>query len=445
MSDANIKCPHCHRSFKLTETLAAPLIEEMKRKLASEMEDREAELENRRRAFTQEQKDAEKARKELEKDKAALAKEREKIDAMVAEQVAERCAEVERDAIKKAKQKYDQKLLERDEELEALKEAAKEREAKLTESRKAQLEAARKQREYEDKMREIDIAVEQKAAELVGPQLAKARSDADEAARLKILDKDKTITDLQAKLQDALRKAEQGSQQHQGEVFELDLERQLREAFTRDTIEPVPKGQFGGDTLQRVLAGGGETCGTILWECKRTKSWSAGWPDKLKQDQRAAKAELAVIVTTALPPGIDAFGQVDGIWAAKPTFAVALASVLRMSLLECFSARRATEGQQDKMAILYQYLTGPGFRQRIEAIKEAFTTMQEDLDAERRVINKQWEKRQKQIERVMLSTVGMYGDLQGIAGKTLQEIEGLELKALGGASNSSTTSKGMED
>lgn len=182
-----------------------------------------------------------------------------------------------------------------------------------------------------------------------------------------------------------------------------------------------------------MLGSLGDVCGTILWESKRTKNWASGWPDKLKQDQRAAKADLAVIVTQAMPPGVESFGEVEGVWVTTPALAIPLAAALRLALTEAALARRATEGQQDKMAILYQYLTGPHFRQRVEAIKDAFTTMQEDLDAERRVITKQWEKRAKQIERVMVSTVGMYGDLQAIAGKTLLEIEGLELKALGTA------------
>jgi len=430
MTDVKIECPHCHKSFKLNETLAAPLVEETRRKLEQEFEQKEETLESKRKAFADEQKAAEKSRKEIELDKAALAKEREKLDEQVAEQVAEQRAGIEREAAKKAKQKYDEKLAERDTEREELEEAMKAKDKKLAEAQQSQKDAIRKQRELDEKIREADLIAEKKAAELVAPQLEKAKKDADDAARMKILDKDKTINDLQVKLQDALRKAEQGSQQQQGEVQELDLERRLREAFSRDTIEPVPKGQFGGDAIHRVLGSLGDVCGTILWESKRTKNWASSWPDKLKQDQRAAKADLAVIVTQAMPPGVESFGEVEGVWVTTPALAIPLAAALRMALKEAALARRATEGQQDKMAILYQYLTGPQFRQRVEAIKDAFTTMQEDLDAERRVITKQWEKRAKQIERVMVSTVGMYGDLQAIAGKTLLEIEGLELRAL---------------
>jgi hypothetical protein len=150
----------------------------------------------------------------------------------------------------------------------------------------------------------------------------------------------------------------------------------------------------------------------------------------LREDQRTAKAEIAVIVSHTLPKGVETFEMVDGVWVTHPRAALPVATILRQSLLELALARQASEGQQTKTEMIYQYLTGPRFRQRIEAIVEAFSTMQEDLDKERKAIMKQWAKREEQIERVMGATVGMYGDLQGIAGKSLQEIEGLELDAL---------------
>jgi len=225
-------------------------------------------------------------------------------------------------------------------------------------------------------------------------------------------------------------KAEQGSQQLQGEVQELELENLLSLKFPYDTIEPVDKGEFGGDVLQRVAGSGGQPSGTILWESKRTKNWSDGWLVKLRGDQRTAKAEIAVIVSQALPKGVETFDLIDGVWVTHPRAALPVAAILRQSLMEVALARQSSEGQQTKTEMVYQYLTGSRFRQRVEAIVEAFSTMQEDLDKERRVIMRQWAKRDAQIERVMNATVGMYGDLQGIAGKSLQEIEGLELHAL---------------
>lgn len=439
MSDVKIECPHCHRSFKLNETLAAPLVEETRRKLEREFERKEEDLDAKRKAFADEQKTAERARRDIEKERAALAKEREMIEEQVAEQVAEQQAAIEHEAAKKAKQKYDEKLAERDAEREELEKAMKEKDKKLAEAQQAQTDAIRKQRELDEKMRELDLAAEKKATELVAPQLEKAKKDAEEAARLRIAEKDKVIETQKEQLAEAQRKLEQGSQQLQGEVQELDLEKRLADAFRRDTFEEVAKGQRGADVLQRVLSEASQFCGSILWESKRTKNWDGKWPDKLKQDQRATRADLAVIVTQAMPPGLDTFAEIEGVWVTTPALAVALAAALRHALTEAALARRATEGQQDKMAILYQYLTGPQFRQRVEAIKEAFTAMQADLITERTVYERHWAKRQKQIDRVMASTVGMWGELQAIAGASLQQIEGLEMKALAA---SDATAKG---
>jgi hypothetical protein len=208
------------------------------------------------------------------------------------------------------------------------------------------------------------------------------------------------------------------------------LETLLRAKFPHDNIEPVPKGEFGGDALQRVNSPLGQSCGTILWESKRTKNWSDGWLAKLRGDQRTAKAEIAVLVSQVLPQDVEAFDLVDGVWVTHPRVAIPVAIMLRQSLIELAVARLSSEGQQTKTEMLYSYLTGPRFRLRVQAIVEAFSNMKEDLDKERKVITKQWAKRDEQIERVMQATVGMYGDMQGIAGKTLQEIEGLDINAL---------------
>jgi hypothetical protein len=227
------------------------------------------------------------------------------------------------------------------------------------------------------------------------------------------------------------QKAEQGSQQLQGEVQELELEQLLRGKFPFDLIEPVPKGEFGGDALHRVNSPAGVACGSILWESKRTRNWSDGWLPKLRDDQRRAKAEICVLVSQVLPKGVETFDLADGVWVTSPRAAIPVAIMLRQGLLEVSQTRALSQGQQTKAEMVYQYLTGPRFKQRVEAIVEAFSTMQDDLDKERKVITKQWAKRQEQIERVMGATVGMYGDLQGIAGKSLQEIDGLELQSLG--------------
>jgi hypothetical protein len=213
-------------------------------------------------------------------------------------------------------------------------------------------------------------------------------------------------------------------------VQELDLQATLKEKFPRDSIEPVPKGEHGGDVLQRVLGPVGQVYGTILWESKRTKNWSDGWLSKLRDDQRAAKAEFAIIVTQVLPKGVAIFDFVEGVWVTSPPVLIPVGLALRQSLVELAVARQAAAGQQTKMELVYQYLTGPSFRLRVQAIVEKFSDMQEDLEKERKTMTKLWAKREGQLRCVIESTAGMYGDLQGIAGKSLQEIEGLETPML---------------
>ncbi len=430
MSDVPIECPHCHKSFKLNETLAAPLIEQTRRKFERDYEEKEEALEERRKAFNDEQKAVEKARKEVEKERAALAKRQEQIDEQIAEQVEEQRAAIGREAAEKAKQKFEEKLAEHDEEKAELEEQIKEKDEKLAEARKQEAEFRRKQRDLDDKIKAADVELEKRVGEALGPERDKAKREAEEQQRLRIAEKDKTIGELQEKLEEAIRKAEQGSQRVQGEVQELDLEATLRAAFPRDTIEGIAKGQSGADVLHRVLGNVGQVCGSILWESKRTIRWNDGWLAKLRQDQRAAKAEIAVIVSDTMPDGVDHFEQVDGVWVSTLALAVPLAMALRAGLVDTSTARCASEGQQTKMAILYQYLTGPQFKQRVQAIFEGFKALKDDLESEKRATQRRWAMKEKQLEIVMLATTGMYGDLQGIAGKTLPEIEGLEVPLL---------------
>jgi hypothetical protein len=213
----------------------------------------------------------------------------------------------------------------------------------------------------------------------------------------------------------------------QGEALELELESLLRNRFPRDLIEPVAKGECGGDVLHRVLGAAGQACGTILWESKRTKGWNDNWLAKLRDDQRAAKADVALIVSSALPKGVETFDLVDNVWVAEPRFAIPLAIVLRQSLVDLASTRQTQEGQKTKTEMVYAYLTGPQFRHRIDAIVEKFTDMRDDLDRERKTMTKLWARREQQLNGVLDSTAGLYGDLQGIAGRAMQEIEGLDV------------------
>ncbi len=421
MTEPTITCPKCGTEIRLTESLAAPLIAATRKQFEQQLSQKDADIAKREQGIRDKEKQIAEAKRTLDEQVA---------DQVAAQLKAERSRVVEEEA-KKAKAAAANELEGKARELADLQEVLKVRDAKLAEAQKAQAELIKKQRELDDAKRELELTVEKRVQDGLTEVRTLAKREAEEGLKLKVMEKDQTIASMQQKIEELKQKAEQGSQQLQGEVQELELESLLRAKFPFDSIEPVPKGEFGGDVLQRVVSPGGQPSGTILWESKRTRNWSDGWLVKLREDQRTAKAEISVLVSQALPKGVEAFDVVEGVWVTSPRAAMPVATILRHTLLQVSMARQTSEGQQTKTEMIYQYLTGPRFRHRVEAIVEAFSTMQEDLDKERKAIMKQWAKREEQIARVMGATVGMYGDLQGIAGKSLQEIEGLELPALG--------------
>jgi len=416
MAEPTVVCPQCKTEIKLTESLAAPLLADVKRQFEQRLAQKDADMAKREQSLTERAEAIEKAKANLDQQIAAkLQQERVRIAA---------------EEQQKAKMVLGNDLNQKAKEISTLQEVLKQRDAKLAEAQQAQAELIGKQRELDDAKRELELTIAKRVQADLGSEREKAKKEAEEELKFKVMEKDQTITAMQKQIEDLKRRAEQGSQQLQGEVQELELEALLTAKFPRDTIQPVPKGEFGGDVLHRILGPTNQICGTILWESKRTKNWSDGWLPKLREDQRAAKAEIAVIISQALPKEVDTFGFIDGVWVADPKVALPVALSLRQSLIEVAAARQASEGQQTKMEMVYGYLTGPRFRQRVQAIVEAFSSMKEDLDREKKAITRQWAKREEQIDRVMQATVGMYGDLQGIAGRTLQEIEGLEFQGM---------------
>ena len=243
-------------------------------------------------------------------------------------------------------------------------------------------------------------------------------------------EKDKTITDLRDQIDLLKRKAEQGSQQLQGEVLELSVEELLSRNFPGDAIEPVPKGVRGADIIQRVHSHDGGYSGTILWELKRTKHWSEDWVDKLRQDQKELKADVAVICTQAMPRDSSDFLLRRNVLIIEHPLTLPVAHILRNQLFEMTRLRRSVEGVGGKMEMLYSYLTGPEFRQNLEGIMEAFVDMKNDLDREKSAMNRIWSKREKQMLRALSSLGNIYGSMQGIAGSSLPGIRNLELEEL---------------
>jgi hypothetical protein len=387
MDDLSIRCPKCKTEIKLTESLAAPLLETAR----LDFERREKEVRE------------ELLKNQLEEKEAAT-----------------------RDATKKALARFDGEIKEKTKALADLAAELHHKDEKLAEAQRAQAEFLRKQREVEDAKRELDLTVEKRVQAEASALRDRSRREVEEEMRLKVSEKEQTILSMQKKIEELRLKAEQGSQQLQGEVQEIELENTLRSKFPVDGIDAVPKGEHGGDVLQYVSGPFGKPCGRILWESKRTKSWSDGWLPKLREDQRAAKAEFSVIVSQVLPKDVETFDFVDGVWVVSPKAAIPMAVALRQTLIELSLARQAVEGKESKASFIYEYVVGPRFKQRVQAIVEAFTSMKEDLDKEKRSTTKNWARREEQISRVVESTASMYGELEGIAGSPLAEIKELE-------------------
>ena len=307
-----------------------------------------------------------------------------------------------------------------------------EEQGKRETAQQAELELRSERSALEERAREIDLEVLRRVdAEKQRVEDAVRRGFAEQH-NLKIKEKDKLIDDLRRALDDARRKSEQGSNERQGEVLEIDVQAELEHRFPQDFIAPVPKGARGADLVQEVRDSALRPCGTIVWETKNTKRWQPAWLDKVKQDQRALGASVAVIVSTALPDGIVEFGRIDGVWVTSLRTWPALAVALREQLIQVAFAHAADDGRHEKMDFLYRYLAGDQFRSRIEAMVEAFTALQSSLNRERVAMERIWKEREKQIERVLANTAGMYGEVRGILGSSIAPVPALELDVAAG-------------
>lgn len=315
-------------------------------------------------------------------------------------------------------------------ELKDLEEQLSEKDRKLQESQKVELELRKERRELEERQKTLELELSQRLDEERERIRQEAVKMVSEEYRLKDLEKDKKINDMIKQIEDLKRRAEQGPIQLKGEVLEIEVEEILRSHFPMHQIETVSKVKRGADVLQRVHNPNGQFCGSIVWEAKRTKVWNDGWINKLKEDQREAKAEIAVIVTMAMPKEVEHFELIGGVWVTNFNLFPCLATALRANLIQVANERKAAEGKHEKVEVLYGYLSGPEFSQKVEAVVKAFLSMKQDLDSEKAAMNRIWAKREKQIERVITNITRLYGDMQGIIGASLPEIKSLEFKNL---------------
>ena len=315
------------------------------------------------------------------------------------------------------------------EEIQSYQRQLEEKTGEIKKMNKLRSELAQAKRDRDELKEKIEAEAEEKINKTVGEEKEKIRKQVDRENELKFSEKEHVIETLNAQLKDMTRKLEQGSMQVQGEVQELAIEEYLRTAYPYDLTEPVGKGVKGADVILTVRNKIGNDCGKIIFESKRTKSFSDEWVSKLKFDAMSAKADILVIITETMPEGIDKIGIRNGVWISSFKDYKGLVLALRESHIKINNAFSSQINKGEKMQMLYDYLCGSEFQLEITAIVEAFTQMNTELLGEQRSMAMLWKRRQKQIDRVLQSTIHMYGSIKGIAGNEIGTIQALELPA----------------
>jgi len=396
MSVNSTTCPHCGHKFDAGEAMQKHLEIELKKNIQL----REKEYELRMEEF----------KKQLEKEKKEFEiSEKKKLWAV---------------ALSEAQKRMEEKNAA---ELTALKQDNEAKQKEILKSREKEIELLRREQELKSQQELMQIQIQKELIEKTAQIEETAKKKKDEEFELTRKEFEKKLEDQKNLINEMKRKAEQGSSQLHGEIQELALEEILRRAFVYDTVDEVSKGIRGADAIQTVINEFGQVCGKIVFESKRTQNWQDAWIDKLKDDQRALGAEIAVLVSQVMPKDLERFGQREGIWICNYQEVIPLVFVLRQILVRSQSAKAIQENKTDKMGLLYNYLTGTQFRQQLEAIVEGFSNMKTELEREKRAMKKIWKEREVQIEKVIDNTIDMYGSIKGIAGNAIAPIQPLEL------------------
>jgi len=411
MPDQTIKCPECGTQIPLTEALTGQIEQSIRLKYETEAAAKE--------------KDYQAKLKEIQRQTKELEAKGQAIDEQVAEQVKAKqkaIAETERKKI----------LAEQSEQTKALQEELEEKNKKISEVNRKELEFLKKQRELEEKSEQLELEVERKLSGERKKISEEAGKKAAEENMLKMREKDDQLAAMKKQIDELKRKAEVGSQEAQGEALEEELQEYLERTFPIDKFEEIKKGARGADILQTVHNSTGKECGTILWESKNTKDFQKSWIEKFKKDQQEANADIAVLMSVALPSGIDSFDMYDGVWVTDYKSLKGLVTALRQGLIEIARQKLITTGQDSIKDVLYQYITGQEFKMRIRAVVEAFQRMNIELDKEQRAMARIWNSREKQIATVIENVAGIHGSIEGLVGgqKALPEVETLSLDTI---------------
>ncbi len=426
MSENQIVCPSCQFQFEPTDALTKQIKSHLEAEFTLKLKENALKVQEMQKVLeTQTQK------LELEKkenDEIILTKNKE-FEAKIKDEMNQKWAQMEAGLKQKVEIESRSKI---EVEIKDLQAQNAEKNQQLVQANAKELELRKQTRELEEKQKNAELEMQRQLDIERKNIFEKAKLESDQASRLKLAEKDKQMEQLKSSLEDAQRKAQQGSMQIQGDVQENELKHILTQNFPFDKVLDVATGIKGADLIHDVYSIAGQNVGKIIWESKRTKTWSEDWVKKLKDDQSSAQADIAILATQIMPDSLKTYGFYKGVWVVHYDLAhiLALTGALRHQLSEIHSVKNSMISRDEKMAYLYHYLSGSQFKNKIENIVNAFTSMKNDLESEKRAMMRIWAKRDKEITRVMESTTGLYGDLQGIIGASLQTIPSLELPNL---------------
>ena len=412
-----IKCPNCNTDIDVNDILYHQLEDELKQKNIVEQKKLQDEADKKAKEFK-------KAKADLEAQQEAIKEQQEQFDDEL-KKATQLQLKVEKQKLQASIKKELEE--EQSESISLLEKELAEKSNQVKELNKSKAEIEKLKREKEEIESKVKADSEIALTERLKQERGKIQKSLDETNELKFKQKEEQLKQLQEQLQIAQRKAEQGSMQLQGEVQELAIEEYLSNKFPFDMIEEIKKGARGADCIQIVHTREVQNCGKIYYESKRTKEFSKTWIEKFKADMREKSVDVGVLVTEALPSDMDRMGLLDGVWVCTYEEFKGLSAVLRESIIKLNHAKKGEENKTDKMSLLYGYLTSTEFSMQIEAIVEGFTTMQSDLDTEKRSMARIWKQREKQITKVLDNTIGMYGSIKGIAGNAIGNVQALEL------------------
>jgi hypothetical protein len=398
--ETRIKCPKCNHEFDVTSAISTKVSDELEKKYEKRLSEEMKIIEEERNKLS-----------ELKQ------KEQEKIEGAVREKLKSEKLLMEKE--------FEQ---ERQIQLNSLHEELEKKSEQLKEFYSLKAELSKMEREKNEMEGKIKAAAEAELNVKLQSQLQVQKAELLSENELKIKELEKKLSDQMDLTEEMRRKQNQGSQQAQGETQELILEEFLKDSFPLDEVEEVAKGKKGADALHVVKTKFGETAGKILYESKRTINFGNDWISKLKEDAKEAKADIAVLVTAVFPKGVERMTMIDGVWVCSLIEFRGICHILRESILKFDELRGSQVNREEKMHKLYDYLTGEDFRRKVETIVDGFKKMQADLQKEKTLMNKLWNERQVNIDKVLTSTAGMYGTIQAISNNSAQKIDSLEIQ-----------------